>query len=102
MGTARHEDAVGGSAFEGKFRERESPGLSRGFPSPHVHWHTEGPVLEPGLLLLRFRMGGRVIRWSPRLATRLSAVQPPTSGLRTGPAGGTIPWVANACQKAPA
>lgn len=85
--------------FEGEFRERESPGPAGVPPIPQVDWHTEVPVLELELLLLARIVGGPAIRGAARLASTLSAVHPRTSGLRTGPAGGTIPKVANACQR---
>lgn len=48
-GTARHEDAVGGSVFEGKFRERVMQGCTH--PMCHVACHTAAPLLELSLLL---------------------------------------------------
>lgn len=62
MGTARHEDAVGGSVFEGKFRERELPGLSRGSPHPTCRL-TYGQVFsELDLLLFKLLLGEDAIR----------------------------------------
>lgn len=90
MGTARHEHAVGGSVFEGKFREPESPGLSRGSPNPACRLTYRGALLELDLLLLKLYLGGYAIRGAARLRATLSAVHPRTSGLRTWPAGGII------------
>lgn len=91
MGTARHEDAVGGSVFEGKFRERESQGLSRGFPHSACRLTYAQLFLELDLLLFRLLSGVDATRGASRLEVHLSAVHPHTSGLRTRPARGTIP-----------
>lgn len=77
--------------FEGKFRERESPGLSRGFPHPACRLTYGQLFSELDLLLFKLLLSVDAIRGASRLEVRLSAVHPHTSGLRTRPAGGTIP-----------
>lgn len=77
--------------FEGKFRERESPGLSRGFPHPACRLTYRQLFSELDLLLFKLPLSADAIRGALRVDAHLSAVHPHTSGLRTRPAGGTIP-----------